>query len=215
MRNNNTEFWEANFVEKQEMWGMEPSKSTVWASDFFVQNGVKNILIPGIGYGRNAQLFVANGMEVTGIEISETAVKLARKHYGAQGVIHWGSVTDMPFDDRRYGGVYCYALIHLLDAAQRLKLIEDCYEQLEENGYMIFTAISKTSASYGQGKLVSSDRYEIFEGVQMYFYDRHSIEAEFGNYGLFDLVEIEENQPFFLIKCQKTKATKDKRIQSK
>ena len=28
---------------------------------------MKNILIPGIGYGRNAQVFKENGIEVTGI----------------------------------------------------------------------------------------------------------------------------------------------------
>lgn len=37
----------------------------------------------------------------------------------------------------------------------------------------------------------------------MYFYDRESIQAEFGKAGLFEIIEIEENQPFFLIKCRK------------
>lgn len=50
-------FWESAFIEKQEMWGFEPSKSAVLTKDFFVQKSVKNILIPGIGYGRNAQIF--------------------------------------------------------------------------------------------------------------------------------------------------------------
>jgi hypothetical protein len=29
------EFWEANFIEKQEMWGMEPSHSAGLAKDLF------------------------------------------------------------------------------------------------------------------------------------------------------------------------------------
>ncbi|UZJ63887.1 hypothetical protein OKW96_15930 [Sphingobacterium sp. KU25419] len=49
------EFWEEAFKDKQEMWGLNPAKSTVLTKDFFVENGVKNVLIPGIGYGRNAQ----------------------------------------------------------------------------------------------------------------------------------------------------------------
>lgn len=64
------------------MWGFEPSQSTVLTSDFFVENNVKNLLIPGIGYGRNAQIFIENGMTVTGIEISQTAIDLAYKHFG-------------------------------------------------------------------------------------------------------------------------------------
>jgi 2-polyprenyl-3-methyl-5-hydroxy-6-metoxy-1,4-benzoquinol methylase len=200
---NKPEFWESAFIEKQEMWGFEPSKSAVLAKDFFVEKSVKNILIPGIGYGRNAQIFKDNGITVTGIEISKTAIEMARKHYGADMVIHHGSVTDMPFDHSQYDGVFCYALIHLLDSNEREKLIRDCYNQLSNNGYMVFTAISKEAASYGKGQFISQDRYEIFDGVKMFFYDRESINAEFNNFGLFEVTAISESQPFFLIKCRK------------
>lgn len=197
------EFWESAFGEKQEMWGFEPAKSAVLTKDFFVQKSLKNILIPGIGYGRNAQIFKENGITVTGIEISKTAIDMARKHYGTDMVIHHGSVTDMPFDKNQYDGVFCYALIHLLDSSEREKLIRDCYNQLSENGYMVFTVISKEAHTYGQGKFISKDRYEIYDGVNMYFYDRESIRAEFDQVGLFEITEISESQPFFLIKCKK------------
>lgn len=75
------EFWEEAFKNKQEMWGFNPSKSTVITKDFFVEQKVKSVLIPGIGYGRNAQIFRDNGMTVTGIEISETAIELGKKTF--------------------------------------------------------------------------------------------------------------------------------------
>ncbi len=197
------EFWESAFNEKHEMWGFEPSKSAIVAKDFFVRKSVKNILIPGIGYGRNAQIFIDNGIAVAGIEISKTAIGMAGKHYGTGMTIHHGSVTDMPFDDNKYDGIFCYALIHLLDRSERVKLIRDCYNQLSENGYMIFTVISKEAHTYGQGKLVSKDRYEMFGGVKMFFYSIESIHTEFDKAGLFEITEITENYPFFLIKCRK------------
>lgn len=197
------EFWESAFGEKQEMWGFEPAKSAALTKNFFVEKSVKNILIPGIGYGRNAQVFKESGMTVTGIEISKTAIEMAKKHYGTDMVIHHGSVTDMPFDKNQYDGIFCYALIHLLGSSEREKLIRDCYDQLQENGYMVFTMISKKAPTYGQGKQISKDRYEIFEGAQLFFYDQASIESEFGKAGLFEITEINENQPFFLIKCRK------------
>ncbi len=197
------EFWETAFGEKQEMWGLEPAHSAVLTKDFFLKHTVKNILIPGIGYGRNAQIFRDNVMTVTGIEISKTAIELAKKHYGEDMVIYHGSVTDMPFDHNRYDGIFCYALIHLLDSAERKKLISDCYNQLSYNGYMVFTVISKKANTYGKGKSISKDRYEIFEGAQIYFYDQESIKAKFGEFGLFEITEIEENQSFYLIKCCK------------
>lgn len=201
--NQEPEFWEKSFTEKQEMWGFEPAKSALVTKDFFVEKGVKEVLIPGIGYGRNAQIFLENGMEVTGIEISQTAIDLAQKHFGSAMKIYHGSVTDMPFDAQKYDGIFCYALIHLLDAEERQKLIRDCYDQLSENGFMVFTVISKNAQTYGQGKLLGKDRYELFGGVNMYFYDHESIHAEFDSAGLFEITEIEENYPFYLIKCAK------------
>ena len=198
-----TEFWEEAFKDKQEMWGLEPARSAIITKDFFEEKGIKNILIAGIGYGRNAQIFRENGIEVTGIEISETAIELAEKHYGTNMTIHHGSVTDMPFDNKQYNGIFCYALIHLLDSKDRAKLIADCYGQLAENGYMVFTAITKEAQTYGQGKQIGKDRFEMFGGVQLFFYDRGTVQEEFGKYGLIEVAEVNENYPFYLIKCRK------------
>lgn len=197
------EFWEKNFIEKQEMWGFEPANSAILTKDFFLKKAIRNILIPGIGYGRNAQIFVENGIRVTGIEISKTAIAIARKHYGKEMAIYHGSVTDMPFDNAQFEGIFCYALIHLLDSTERQKLIRDCYKQLADKGYMVFTVISKEAKTYGQGTLISKDRYEMFGGVKMFFYDHESIRMEFGNFGLFEVTAVTENYPFFLIKCKK------------
>jgi SAM-dependent methyltransferase len=203
--NDKPEIWETSFIEKQEMWGFEPAHSAVSAKDLFAGRSVQHVLIPGIGYGRNAKVFTDHGMKVTGIEISSTAIKMARKHYGSDMPIYHGSVTDMPFDDLLYGGIFCYALIHLLDTDERAKLISDCYNQLEEGGCMVFTAITKEAATYGKGTFISTDRYEIFEGIRMFFYDRESISREFGPYGLQEASEIPESQPFYFITCIKEK----------
>jgi SAM-dependent methyltransferase len=198
-----TEFWEQAFVDKQEMWGFEPADSAILAKDFFLGERIKDILIAGIGYGRNAKVFIENEIEVTGIEISKTAIELARKHYGTAMTIYHGSVTDMPFDNKQYDGVFCYALIHLLDKSERVKLIADCYNQLTENGSMIFTTITKEAQTYGEGKQIGKDRFEMFGGVKMFFYDNETIAEEFGNYGLAEVTEVMENYPFHWIKCTK------------
>lgn len=198
-----TEFWEEAFKDKQEMWGLNPAKSTVITKDFFVEQKVKSVLIPGIGYGRNAQIFRDNGMTVTGIEISETAIELGKKHFGNEMKIYHGSVTEMPFDNNLYDGIFCYGLIYLLDKSERIKLIQDCYNQLTENGFMVFTAITKQAVTYGQGTNIGKDRFEMFGGVKIFFYDSETITEEFGKSGLIEITEVTENYPFHLIKCKK------------
>lgn len=198
-----TEFWEEAFKGKQEMWGFKPAKSAILTKDFFIENKVKTVLIPGIGYGRNAQIFRDNGMTVTGIEISQTAIDLGEKHFGNDLTIHHGSVTEMPFDNNLYDGIFCYGLVYLLSKNERAKLIQDCYNQLAENGCMVFTVIIKEAKTYGQGTFISKDRFQMFGGVQLFFYDRETIEEEFGKVGLFEIIKVEENYPFYLIKCRK------------
>jgi SAM-dependent methyltransferase len=206
------EFWESSFIENQMMWGPEPSDSAILTKDLFLENDVKEILIPGIGYGRNATVFLDNGINVTGIEISETAIDLARKN-GLDIKIFHGSVTDMPFDYKLYDGIFCYGLIYLLNKHDRNKFIKDCYDQLKPNGYMIFTAISKKAPMFQKGKKLGKDYFEIMKGLRMFFYDADSIKHEFGKYGLFEISEIDEphkgkeNIPpfkFLMVKCRKT-----------
>lgn len=201
-----TEFWEQAFKDKQEMWGFEPAKSAVFTKDLFVKQGVKSVLIPGIGYGRNAQIFMEKGMTVTGIEISRIAIDLAQKHFESKLHIYHGSVTEMPFDDKLYDGIFCHGLIYLLDQGERAKFIHDCHTQLAEGGCMVFTAITKDAQTYGQGTQLGNDRFEMFGGVKIFFYDRQSIEEEFGKAGLVEVVNVTENYPFYLIICGKGNA---------
>lgn len=206
------EFWESSFRDKQEMWGFEPADSAITTLGLFKKYGLNRILIPGYGYGRNAKIFTDNGFKVIGIEISETAIDLAKNHYGDHIKVHHGSVGSMPFDQELYDGIFCYALIHLLSADARKKLIKDCYNQLRTGGYMVFVAISKMDPSYGEGKEIEKDTFDTNHGVTLFFYDSVSVETEFGNYGLVEAEEINEpskntgNKPsrrFWQIICRK------------
>ena len=69
---------------------------------------------------------------------------------------------------------------------------------------MVFTAITKQAVTYSQGTEISKDRFEMFGGVKIFFYDNKTIAEEFGTSGLFEITEVTENYPFHLIKCKKT-----------
>ena len=118
----------------------------------------------------------------------------------------------MPFDQELYNGIFCYALIHLLNDEERIKLIADCYNQLEPNGYMVFVAISKMDSRYGEGRKVRKDTFETKHGATLFFYDSESVKTEFGSYGLIKSEEINEpktnvgnkpSQKYLLITCRK------------
>ena len=206
-----SEFWEGKYKSIGLLWTFEPADSAVRTRDLFAENDIRKVLIPGVGYGRNGRLFVESGFEVTGIEISETAIQLAREN-GLEFPIYHGSVNQMPFDDTEYDGIFCFALIHLLNQNDRRNFLENCYNQLRQGGIMVFVVVSKEYKLYGNGKLVSIDRFRIDKGLIVFFYDSASIEKEFGKFGLVECHEIdepvkhlenEEPMKFYQVVCRK------------
>lgn len=199
-----TEFWESAFKDRQTMWGFEPADCVIDTLQLFQDKGLKKILIPGFWYGRNAQSFTDNGFDVTGIEISGTAIDLAKEHYWEGIKVFHGGVDKMPYDIESYDGIFCYALVHLLGEKERIKFISDCYDQLNSGGYMVFVSLSTNDTWYGKWKFLSKDRFLSKHGVELFYYNSNSIKNDFEKYGLIETKEIIENsQKFWQITCKK------------
>ncbi len=188
-------YWESIFRNQGSLWGYEPSDSAISALEIFSRNNLKKLLIPGIGYGRNAGIFIDNGFNVTGIEISESAIGVARSDK-LNCIMHHGSVTSMPFDSEIYDAIFCYALLHVLNRTERKVFLKACFNQLKDNGLMIFSVTSKEMDLFGRGKQISKDRFKIEPGLNVFFYDSESIVKEFTPFGLIDHKLIDEPVKF-------------------
>jgi SAM-dependent methyltransferase len=186
-----SDFWEDKFQKIGLLWSFEPADSAIFARDLFAEKGFKSVLIPGVGYGRNAKTFIDNGFEVTGIEISETAIRLAREN-GLDFQIYHGPVKRMPYGKSLYDGIFCYALLHLLNQNDRRQFLKKCFDQLQPGGMMVFIVVSKENKLYGNGRPVSIDSFLIDKGLTVFFYDSATIEKEFSTYGLLEYCEIDE-----------------------
>jgi SAM-dependent methyltransferase len=185
------DYWEKRFKNEGAMWNYYPADSAIKTIELFKKENINEILIPGFGYGRNAKVFIDNGFKVTGIELAGSAIELARL-IDIECVVHNASVTSMPFDDIQYEGIFCYALIHLLNKSERYAFLRSCYNQLKSGGLMIFTVTTKESGLYGMGKILSKDRFEIAKGLKVFFYDTVSVTKEFSNFGLISSEDIDE-----------------------
>ncbi len=183
-------FWD-NLFKDGAIWGNQPSDSAIWTSNYFKSFGIKNVLIPGFGYGRNAIPFINNGIDVTGIEISNEAI-ITAKNNGVNSKIYLGSVLDMPFSESLYNGIYSYSLFHLFNFEKRSRIMKSLYNQLSPDGLMVTVTISTKSSLYGEGTKIGHNRFVHENGNKVYFSDEQSIKQEFMNYGLIEYSLISE-----------------------
>ena len=173
-----TKFWEERFREEGKIWGDIPSRTAEYAIGLFRKAGVRNVLVPGSGYGRNAEAFARAGFGVTGIEISGTAISLAR--HGCSTVrYHHGSVLEMPFDDSMYDGIYCFNVLHLLRKNDRVLFLKRCLEQLKVGGVMFFVVFSDKEPSFGTGRMVEENTFESKPGREVHYYSEEDLVSEF------------------------------------
>jgi SAM-dependent methyltransferase len=190
------EFWESAFAERRVMWGREPAAAAQRAAERCAAGGLREVMILGMGYGRNALPFLERGLSLAGLEISETAIALARSELGLQFPIHHGPASDLPLDEARYDGIFCHGMLYLLPTAEeRRALISTCAGMLRPGGWMFFTLISRRAPMYGQGPCLGEGCYERLPGLPMYFYDEEGLRRDFGPHGLEELEEVEEPGP--------------------
>ncbi|MCF8359483.1 MAG: class I SAM-dependent methyltransferase [Prolixibacteraceae bacterium] len=189
------EFWENLFQEREMIWGDQPADSAIITADSFYKNHFSEVLIPGIGYGRNIGPFAEKGILVTGIEISCNALEILKKQY-PEAETYCSSVLDFPNADQKYDGIYCYALLHLFNFFERKKLLKTYYEQLNKGGEMVFAVIAIESPLFKTGRKIGKNRKRLYNELNVFFYDNQSIEQEFSGIGLSEYHDMDEPVKF-------------------
>ena len=185
------EYWNNRYSGKGKIWGIEPSKTAIHALNLFKKYDILKILIPGAGYGRHTRLFSKNNYEVTGIEISDSALEIA-KGFDSKSKLILGSVLDMPFNDETYDAIFCYNLLHLLLRNERLLFIEKCYNQLKDKGFVFFSVFSEQEGSYGQGAKIEENTFVTKSCRPAHYFSEQDLLEHFNKFFLIETGIIEE-----------------------
>jgi SAM-dependent methyltransferase len=172
------EYWDNRYRAEGEIWGETPSRSVFYAIKLFRQNKVKNILVPGSGYGRNTKLFSTSGFDVTGIEISPEACTMAQD-FDPLTQVYNASALDMSFLQDKYDGIYCFNVLHLFREEERKLFICQCVARLNKNGLMFFTVFSEKEASYGKGQEVETNTFESKPGRPAHYFTDSDLQEHF------------------------------------
>ncbi len=187
-------FWETRYAAEGAIWGREPSKTVERAHALFQRDDIRTLLIPGSGYGRNAEFFARRGYEITGIEVSKTALELAQKQDPGNRYLH-GSVLDDVLHDETFDAIYCFNVLHLFLAAERRQVIRRCRRWLRPGGLAYFVVFSEEEESYGKGAAVEDNTFEARPGRPAHYFTDADLRAHFADFTILEtgLVSDPEN----------------------
>ena len=166
-------YWNERFIKEKLMWGIEPSNVVIECEKIFKENRIQNILIMGIGYGRNGKYFIENGYNVDGIEYSKEAIKLGKIFCPKINFIY-GSALELELN-KKYDAIFCYSIIHLFKKNEREILLKNCIKHCMKNSIIVISCFSIKDKSFGIGNKIGENTYEIKQGKLIHFFDEEEM----------------------------------------
>jgi len=185
------EYWDKRYRAEGRIWGESPSRTAKRALELFQKHNAKKILVPGSGYGRNSRLFSTSGFEVTGVEISPRACKMAKK-YDPNTRVYNASVLDMSFISEKYDGIYGFNVLHLFHEEDRKLFIKQCVDRVMNSSLMFFTVFSEKEVSYGKGREVERNTYESKPGRPVHYFTEDDLREHFNNMEIVETGIVED-----------------------
>jgi trans-aconitate 2-methyltransferase len=185
-------YWNGRFEAEGRIWGGSPSRTAERAEEIFRTNGVKTVLVPGAGYGRNSEFFADRGYEVTGIEVSDEALRMAPANTAVRYVR--GSVLEVPLGCGQYDAVYCFNVLHLFLRDDRDLFLGKCRDALREDGIAFFVVFSEKEPQFGRGRIVEENTFESKPGRPTHFFTEEDLRESFRGFEVIDTALAEDRE---------------------
>lgn len=109
----------------------------------------KRVLEIGCGVGTDLSQFAKHGAIVTGIDLTQAGIELAKKRFEVlrlEGDLKVADAENLPFEDGYFDLVYSFGVLHHTPDTQ--KAINEAYRVLKPNGKAIVMLYHKRSLEY-------------------------------------------------------------------
>ena len=115
----------------------------------------RSVLEVGCGAGVDLARFAKGGARVIGVDLSASAIELARANFAQQGLEGTFEVADgeaLPFPDKSFDLVYAHGVVQY--TANPQKLVDECRRVLQPGGEAIFQVYNRVSWLNALSKLM-------------------------------------------------------------
>jgi SAM-dependent methyltransferase len=107
----------------------------------------QEVLEVGCGIGTDLVRFARGGARVTGVDLSATAIDLARRNFELHGVaadeLRVANAEALPFPDARFDVAYGHGVVQY--TADPARLVRECHRVLRPGGTAIFMVYNRVS----------------------------------------------------------------------
>jgi SAM-dependent methyltransferase len=163
-----------------------------------VKRQVTRVLDLGCGNGSNARFFAQQGYRALGIDLSPSAIEIARAWFAEEGLeadLRVGSCLDLPYEDGFVDVVVSHGVLDHLSPAEGVTAMAEVHRVLRPGGLCFLTLVAVNDCEFGSGAAAGRNTFVLPGGyekglVQRYF-DREDVETLLQAFTVLDLRRVE------------------------
>jgi len=207
-----SQYWEASFSSKSEMFGLEPSIAAVKALISFKEQNIKNIVEFGAGLGRDSIYFAQNSINVQALDYSRTAIESinnkAKKLNLAEFIKpkFFDVRKKLPFENNTIDGCFSHMLYCMaLSNSDLENLNNEICRILKPGAINIYTVRHTDDGDYKNGIHRGENLYEN-DGFIIHFFSKDKVNQLSKGFKVLNIEKFEEGKfprRLFLVKNKK------------
>ena len=195
-----SQYWEKNFLSKSEMFGLKPSKAALSALQTFKKENIKEVVEFGAGLGRDTIFFGKNNINIKALDYSPTAINEINKKVKKNNLSNKISTKifdirkKLPFADNSIEGFYSHMLYCMaLTKIDLKKLNSEIFRVLKPGGINIYTVRHTNDGDFQNGIYRGEDLHEN-DGLIVHYFSKEKINSLLDGFTNITLDKFEEGK---------------------
>jgi SAM-dependent methyltransferase len=193
-----SQYWEKNFLSKPEMFGLDPSKAAINTLETFKEENIKKVVELGAGLGRDTLFFAKNLIHVSAIDYSPAAIKIINKKSSENKLSNYISTKifdvrkKLPFKDNSIEACFSHMLYCMALSISELKhLSNEICRILKPGGINIYTVRHTGDGDYKNGTHIGEDLYKN-DGFIVHFFSEEKVRQITDGFNIINIEKFED-----------------------
>ena len=193
-----SQYWEKNFLSKPEMFGLDPSKAAINTLKIFKEKKIKKIVELGAGLGRDTIFFAKNLINVDALDYSPAAIKVINKKILENKLSNLVSTKifdvrkKLPFENNSVEVCFSHMLYCMALTTTELKFLNnEICRILKPGGMNVYTVRHTGDGDYKNGTHIGEDLYEN-DGFIVHFFSEEKVTKISNGFNIVNIERFEE-----------------------